>query len=244
MLCKMAGHRCGKRVPRITDDPERPRPGADAYRLTENTLFDVRTAVGGDSRYCRQAGQLPGFGAQWGAHEKNKKRLCRLIRQGDQFIPPVHEAGGIIFAPALDFLNTLAAATAGSRSSGHGAIMAFALQRLRLVTSRGATAVPLRSPVLRNGPEIEPSRGALPLGPPPPRPAQQGCVHQEHQRSEILEAAILYSGLVDVSLPGMARRTSYSTNIYTNFQTAEIMPRTSERAGRLERGGSLFPLCT
>ena len=27
----------------------------------------------GDSRYCRQAGQLPGFGAQWGAHEKNKK---------------------------------------------------------------------------------------------------------------------------------------------------------------------------
>ena len=93
---------------------------------------------------------------------------------------------------------------------------------------RGVTAVLLKSPVLRNGPEVEPPRGALPLGPPPPRPAHQGCVHQEHQRSDIVEAATLHSGLVDVPLPGMARRTSYSANLYTNLQTAEAMPRTSE----------------
>ena len=54
------------------DDPEKPRPDVATSPLTENTLSDVRTFVGGDSGYCRQAGQLPGFGAQWGAHEKNK----------------------------------------------------------------------------------------------------------------------------------------------------------------------------
>ena len=83
-------------------------------------------------------------------------------------------------------------------------------------------------PVLRNGPEVEPPRGALPLGPPPPCPAQQGCVHQEHQRPGTEQAATLHPGLADVPLPGMARRTSYSANLYTNLQTAEAMPRTSE----------------
>ena len=90
----MAGHRFGKEVANIMDDPEKPRPYVVIYRLTENTLFDVRTVVGGDSIYFRQAGQLPGFGAQWGAHEKNKKWLDRWTRQGDQFIPLVHKAGG------------------------------------------------------------------------------------------------------------------------------------------------------
>ena len=110
--------------------------------------------------------------------------------------------------------------------------MTFALQRLRLATFRGVTAIFLRSPVvLRNGPEVEPPGGALPLGPTPTRSAHQGCVHQEHQRLGIVEAASLHSGHVDVPLPGMAHRTSYSTNIYTNLQTAEIMPRTSEELG-------------
>jgi len=84
------------------DGPEKPRPDAFINRLTKSTLPDVRTAAGGDSGYCRQAGQLPGFGAQWGAHEKNKKWLGRCTRQGDQFIPLVHEAGVTIGAPALD----------------------------------------------------------------------------------------------------------------------------------------------
>jgi len=104
----MAAHRCRKEVAKITDDLEKPRPDVVIYRLTENTLYDVRTVVGGDSRCCRQAGQLPGFGAQWGTHEKNKKWLGRWIRQGGQFIPLVHEAGGTTGAPALDFPNTLA----------------------------------------------------------------------------------------------------------------------------------------
>ena len=86
MLCKMTGHRCEKEVASITDDSEKPRPDVVVYRLTENTLFDVRTVCGGE-RYCRQEGQLPGFGAQWGAHENNKKWLDRWTRQGDQFIP-------------------------------------------------------------------------------------------------------------------------------------------------------------
>ena len=76
------------------DDSEKPRPDVVINRLTKSTLFDVRTAAGGDSGYCRQAGQLPGFGAQWGAHEKNKNWLDRWTRQGDQFIPLVHKAGG------------------------------------------------------------------------------------------------------------------------------------------------------
>jgi hypothetical protein len=73
------------------DDSEKSRPDVVIYRLTENTLlFDVRTVVGGDSRYFRQEGQLPGFGAQWGAYDKNKKWLGRCTRQGYQFIPLVH----------------------------------------------------------------------------------------------------------------------------------------------------------
>jgi len=84
------------------DDSEKPRPDVVIYRLTGNTPFDVRAVVGGDSRYCREAEQLPGFGAQWGAHEKNKKWLDRFTRQGDQFIPLVQEAGGTItMAPLL-----------------------------------------------------------------------------------------------------------------------------------------------
>ena len=51
----MAGHRCGKEVANITDDSEKPRPDVVIYRLTENTLFDVRTVAGSDSRYRRQA---------------------------------------------------------------------------------------------------------------------------------------------------------------------------------------------
>ena len=84
------------------------------------------------------------------------------------------------------------------------------------------------SPARRNGPEVGPSREALPLGPPPPPPAHQGRGHQEHQRSDIEHAAALHSGLFDVPLPGMARRTSDSTNFYTYMQAAESMPRTSE----------------
>ena len=224
------------------DVSKKPRPNIAIYRLTENTLFDVRTVVGGDPRYRRQARQLSGFGVQWGAHEKNKEWLGRWTRQGDQFIPLVHEAWGTIGSPALDFLGKLAAAAAGSQSSERGAFMAFALQRLRLATSRGVTAVLLKSPVLRNGPEVGPPRGALPLGPPPPRPAHQGCVHRDHQRSAIVEAAALHSGLVDVPLPGMTRRTSYNANLYTNFQTAEIMPRISEELGA-QRGEGLFFSC-
>ena len=84
------------------DDPEKPRPDVATSPLTENTLSDVRTDVGGDSGYCRQTGQLPGFGAQWGDCGKNKKWLGRFTRQVDQFIPLVREAGGTIGAPALD----------------------------------------------------------------------------------------------------------------------------------------------
>ena len=53
MLFKMACHRCGKEVARIMDDSERPRPGVVVHRLTENTLSDVRTVVGGDPRCYR-----------------------------------------------------------------------------------------------------------------------------------------------------------------------------------------------
>ena len=49
--------------------------------------------------------------------------------------------------------------------------------------------------------------------------------------SDIVESATLHSGPVDVSLPGMARRAIYSANIYTDFHTADIMPRTSEELG-------------
>ena len=105
----------------------------------------MRTVVGGDSGYCRQTGQLPGFGAQWGDREKNKKWKGRFTRQVDQFIPLVREAGGTIGAPALEFLNTLAAAEAGSQSSECDAFMTFALQRLRLETFRGVTADPQRA---------------------------------------------------------------------------------------------------
>ena len=213
------------------DDTEKSRPDVVIYRPTENKLFDVRNVVGGDPGYYRQAGQLPGFGAQWGAHEKNKKWLDRCTRQGDQFIPLVYGAVGTIGAPALDFRNTLAAAVAGFKSPERDANTAFALQRLRLATSWGVTAVLHKSPALRNGPEVEPPRGALPHSSPPPRPAHKGCVHQEHQSPDIVEAASLHSGLVDVPLPGVARRTSYSTNIHTNVQTAEVIPRTSEELG-------------
>jgi len=41
--------------------------------------------------------------------------------------------------------------------------MTFALQRLRLASFRGVTAVLLKSPIPRNGPKVGPSRGpALP----------------------------------------------------------------------------------
>ena len=126
--------------------------------------------------------------------------------------------------------NTLheAAAAAGPQSLGRDELMTSALQWLRLATFWGVTAVLLKSPVLRNGPKVEPPRGALPLGPPPPRPANQGRVHQERQRPNTEQAATPHSGLVEVPLPGIARRTSDSTNFNTNFQTAEFMPRTSE----------------
>ena len=48
---------------------------------------------------------------------------------------------------------------------------------------------------------------------------------------DIVEAATLHSGLVDVPLPGMARRTSCSANLYTGLHTAEIMPRISGELG-------------
>ena len=42
-----------------------------------------------------------------------------------QFIPFVHEAEGTTGAPALDFLNSLAAAAAGSQSLERDAFMTF-----------------------------------------------------------------------------------------------------------------------
>ena len=63
---------------------------------------------------------------------------------------------------------------------------------------------------------------------PPLRPAHKSSVHQEHQTPGIAEAIALHSGLVDVPLPGRARRAGYITNLCTNFQTSEAMPRTSE----------------
>ena len=60
MLCKMAGHRCGKGFASTADKSEKPRPGVVINRLTENAMFDVRTAAGGDSAYCKQAALLPG----------------------------------------------------------------------------------------------------------------------------------------------------------------------------------------
>ena len=149
MLYKMAGHRCGKEIANIMDDSEKSRPEVVIYRLTENTLPDVRTVVGGDSRYFRQAGQLRGFGAQWSAHEKNKKWLDRCTCQGDQFIPLVHEAGGTTGSPALDPHNTLAAAGAGSQSPELDAFMTFALQRLRLAAFRGVFSSGAPSPATR-----------------------------------------------------------------------------------------------
>ena len=77
---------------------------------------------------------------------------------------------------------------------------------------------------------------------PPLRPAHKSSVHQEHQTPGIAEAIALHSGLVDVPLPGMTRRTSYNANLYTNFQTAEIMPRISEELGA-QRGEGLFFSC-
>ena len=73
MLCKMADHRYGKEVVSIMDDSEKSQPDVVIYRLIENALFDVRTVVGGDLAYCKQASLLPGYGAQWGAQKKNKK---------------------------------------------------------------------------------------------------------------------------------------------------------------------------
>ena len=134
------------------DDTEKSRPDVVIYRPTENKLFDVRNVVGGDPGYYRQAGQLPGFGAQWGAHEKYRKLLGRCTRQVAQFIHLVHGAGETNGAPALDSRNTLAVTAAGSKTSKRDVFMAFALQRLRLATSRGVTAVLLKSPILRNGP--------------------------------------------------------------------------------------------
>ena len=57
MLCEMAGHRCGMKVTSTMDDSEKSRLDVVIYRLTENTLFDVRTVVGGDSGYCRVRGR-------------------------------------------------------------------------------------------------------------------------------------------------------------------------------------------
>ena len=63
VLCRITGHRCWNGLASIMDDPEKPRLDVVIYHLTENALFDVPAVVGGDSRYCRQAGQLPGFAA-------------------------------------------------------------------------------------------------------------------------------------------------------------------------------------
>ena len=48
--------------------------------------------------------------APCGVLMKRTKVAGPLERQGDQFIPLAHEAGNITGAPALDFLNPLAAA--------------------------------------------------------------------------------------------------------------------------------------
>ena len=83
---------------------------------------------------------------------------------------------------------------------------------------------------LRNGPEVGLFRGALPLGPPPPRtsPCPPGLRASRAPKTGHRAGSDPSLQSDDVPLPGMARRTSDSTNFYTNLQTAESMPRTSE----------------
>ena len=55
---------------------------------------------------------------------------------------------------------------------------------------------------------------------------------------------LVTQGIVDVPLPEMARRTSDSTKFYTNLQTAESMPSTSEELDASRKEGVLFRLRT
>ena len=55
MLCKMAGHQCGKGTANITDGPEKPRSDSVTYRLTENALFDVVTRCTASKQHSCQA---------------------------------------------------------------------------------------------------------------------------------------------------------------------------------------------
>ena len=139
---------------------------------TSNVLTDVRTIAAAHTKYCKAAACNPGYGADWGASQKNDKWEEEARRQGDNFIPLCHEAGGRLGKPALDLVDLLA------RSAGDGsereAFKTYALQRLRALTFSGVARIILARPPFRTGPEVPPARGALPLASPPPLPAHRG----------------------------------------------------------------------
>ena len=58
------------------------------YKGLYNVLTDMRTIAGGDQHSCCAAASSPGYGAAWGAVQKDAAWLAQARSQGDTFLAP------------------------------------------------------------------------------------------------------------------------------------------------------------
>ena len=87
------------------------------YEGLYNVLTDMRTIASGDQRYCCAAALSPGYGAAWGALQKDAAWLDQARSQGDTFIALCHEAGGRLAAAARSSLTSSAPSLPRRRAS-------------------------------------------------------------------------------------------------------------------------------
>ena len=69
-LAKMSGQSCGSEVTNLMVNSNK-RADVVLNKGLYNVLIDVRTIAGGDQRYCCAAALSPGYGAAWGAVQKD-----------------------------------------------------------------------------------------------------------------------------------------------------------------------------
>ena len=69
-LAKMPGQSCGSEVTNLMANSNK-RADVVLYKGLCNVLTDVQSIAGGDQRYCCAAALSPGYGAAWGAVQKD-----------------------------------------------------------------------------------------------------------------------------------------------------------------------------
>ena len=86
-LAKMSGLSCGSEVKSLMVNSNK-RADVVLYKGLYNVLTDVRTIAGGDQRYCCAAALSPGYGAAWGAVQKDAAWLAQVRSQGGSLRNP------------------------------------------------------------------------------------------------------------------------------------------------------------